>query len=161
MFGFQFATMHTSKDNVYGGNNNVIKFVYQTLVTTTQGLEWTLNIEKFNIIRGILPKNSQNIILPLNITMSIVNVIANDFQVNDELINVVLNHKIAFINLCDFSDEDGILPVFVHSFNSSLLILIYSIKILLTCCLKYTLFMFSLSCNALRQCLLPSMPPWS
>jgi hypothetical protein len=71
--------MHTSKDNVYDGNNNVIKFVYQTLVTTTQGLEWTLNIDKFNIIRGILPKNSQNIILPLNITMSIVNVIANDF----------------------------------------------------------------------------------
>jgi hypothetical protein len=35
MFGFQLGTMHTSKDNVYDDNNNVIKFVYQASITTT------------------------------------------------------------------------------------------------------------------------------
>jgi hypothetical protein len=58
MFGFQLGTMHTSKDNVYDDNNNVIRFVYQALVTTTQGLEWTFNIGKFNIIGENLPQNS-------------------------------------------------------------------------------------------------------
>jgi hypothetical protein len=71
--------MHTSKDNAYDDNNNVIRFVYQTLVTTTQGLEWILNVENFSIIGGILPKNSQNIVLTLNITSFVANVIANDF----------------------------------------------------------------------------------
>jgi hypothetical protein len=58
MFGFQLETMHTFKDNVYDDNNNVIKFVYQALVTTPQGLEWTLNTGKFNMIGETLPKNS-------------------------------------------------------------------------------------------------------
>ncbi len=43
--------------------------------TTTQGLEWTFNAKKFNIIGENLPKNSQNIILMLSTTPSI----ANDF----------------------------------------------------------------------------------
>ncbi len=86
-------------------------------ITTTQGLEWTLNIGKFNIIRKNLPKNSQNIVLTLGTTPSI----ANDFQVNDELISIASNHKITVIDLCDFFDEDGTLPIFVHLFNSSLL----------------------------------------
>jgi hypothetical protein len=44
--------------------------------------------------------------------------IANDFQVNNKLIDVALYHKIAFIDLCDFSNEDGMFPIFVHPFNS-------------------------------------------
>ncbi len=86
--------------------------------------------------------------------------IANDFQVNNKLIDVTPNRKIAFIDLCDFSNEDGTLPIFVHPFNSSLLILTCSVQIFSTCCLKFTL-LFSVSWNALRQCVLPSMPPWS
>jgi hypothetical protein len=60
MFGFQLGTMHTSKDNVYDDNNNVIKYVYQASIMTTWGLEWTLNIGKFNITGENLPQNSQN-----------------------------------------------------------------------------------------------------
>jgi hypothetical protein len=56
MFGFQFGTMHTSKDNVYDDNNNVIRSIYQVLVTTTQGSKWTFNIGKFSIIGKISPK---------------------------------------------------------------------------------------------------------
>jgi hypothetical protein len=67
MFGFQLGTMHTSKDNVYDDNNNVIKSIYQALVITTSGLEWTLNINKFSIIGENLPKISQSIVLTLNI----------------------------------------------------------------------------------------------
>ncbi len=44
--------------------------------------------------------------------------IANDFQVNDKLIGVTPNHKIEFIDLCKFSNEDGTLSIFVHPFNS-------------------------------------------
>ncbi len=91
--------MHTSKDNLYDDNNNVIIFVYQALVTTTQGLEWTFNTDKFNIIRENLPKNSQNMVLMLGIVPFFVNVIANDFQVTNELFNLILNHKIAFMNV--------------------------------------------------------------
>ncbi len=109
--------MHISMDNVYNDNNNVTRSIYQALVITTQGLEWTLNIGKFNIIRKNLPKNSQKIVLTLGTTPSI----ANDFQVNDELISIASNHKITVIDLCDFFDEDGTLPIFVHLFNSSLL----------------------------------------
>jgi hypothetical protein len=61
-------------------------------------LEWTFDIDKFNIIGKNLPKNPQNIVLMLGTTSFVVNVIANDFQVNDEQINVVPNHKIAFMN---------------------------------------------------------------
>ncbi len=125
-------------------------------ITTTQGLEWTFNIRKFNIIGKNLPKNSQNIALMLGTTPFI----ANDFQGNDELIDVTLNHKIAFIDLCDFFDEDKTLPIFEHLFNSSLLILTCSLKILSTCCLKFT-FLFLMSWNVSRQCLLLSMPPRS
>jgi hypothetical protein len=108
---------------VYDDNNNVIRFVYQDLVTTIQGLEWNFNIGEFNIIGESLPQNSQNIVLMLSIISSIANVIANDFQVNNKLIDVAPYHKIALIDLCDFSDEDGMFPIFVHLFNSSLLIL--------------------------------------
>ncbi len=139
MFGFQLGIMHTFKDNVYDDNNNVIKFVYQALVSTSQGLEWTLNIRKFNIIGENLPKNSWNIVLMLSIIFFIANVIANDFQINNELIGVIPNHKIAFIDLCEFSNKDGTLLIFVHPFNSSLLILTYYVQILSTRCLKFTL----------------------
>jgi len=125
-------------------------------ITITQGLQWTFNTRKLNIIGENLPKNSQNMVLMLGT----IPFIANDFQGNDKLIDVALNHKIAFINLCDFFDEDGMLPIFVHLFNSSLLNLTCSLQILSTCCLKFIL-LFSMSWNALRQCLLPSMPPWS
>jgi hypothetical protein len=67
--------VHTSKDKVYDDNNDVIRFVYQASITTTQGLEWTPNIGKFNIIGEILPKNFQNIVLMLGI----IPFIANDF----------------------------------------------------------------------------------
>ncbi len=119
--------MYTSKDNVYDDNNNVIIFVYQALVTTTQGLEWTFNTGKFNIIGENLPKNSWNIVLMLGTISLIANVIANDFQINNELIDVAPNHKIAFIDSCDFSNKDGTLLIFVHPFNSSLLILTHSV----------------------------------
>ncbi len=125
-------------------------------VTIAQGLEWTLNTGKFNIIEEILTKISQNIILTLGTTPSI----ANDFQVNDELMGVVSNHQIAFIDLCDFSDEDGTLPIFVHLFNFSILILTCSLQIFSTWCLKFT-FLFLVSWNALMQWLLPFVPPWS
>ncbi len=160
MFGFQLETMHTFKDNVYDDNNNVIKFVYQALVTTPQGLEWTLNTGKFNMIGETLPKNSWNIFLMLSTILFIANAITNDFQINNELIGVIPNHKTTFIDLCDFSNKDGTLLIFVHPFNSSLLILTYFVQILSTCCLKFTL-LFSVWWKALRQCLLPSMPPWS
>jgi hypothetical protein len=159
MFGFQLGIVHSSNSNAYDDNNNVIKSIYQGLVTTTQQLECTFSTEKNSIIRKNLPKNSQNIVLTLG-TISIANVITNDFQVNDEVISVAPNHKIAFMDLCDFSDEDGMLQIFVHPFNSSLLILTCFVQILLTRCLKFTL-LFLVSWNALRQCLLPSMPPWS
>ncbi len=124
------------------------------LITITQGLEWTFNTGKFNIIGENLPKNSPNIVLTLGTTLSI----ANDFQGNNKLIDVALNHKIAFINLCGFFNKDGTLPIFIHLFNFSLLILTCSLQIFLTCCFKFTL-LFSVSWNVLRQCLLPSMPP--
>jgi hypothetical protein len=56
MFNFQLGIMHTSKDNAYVDNNNVIRFAS---ITTTQGLEWTFNIGKFNIIGENFPKISQ------------------------------------------------------------------------------------------------------
>jgi hypothetical protein len=59
MFGFRIGTVHISKNNVYDDNNNVIRIIYQALVSTTQGFEWTLNIGKFNIIRKNFPKISQ------------------------------------------------------------------------------------------------------
>jgi hypothetical protein len=108
---------------MYDDNNNVFRSVYQALVTTIQGLEWTFNIGKLNIIGESLPKSSQNIVLMLGISSSIANVIANDFQVNNELINVAPYQKIAFIDLRNFSDEDEMFPIFVHLFDSSLLIL--------------------------------------
>jgi len=91
--------VHISKENAYDDNNNVIRFVYHASVSTTQGLEWTFNTDKFNIIRENLPKNSQNMVLMLGIVPFFVNVIANDFQVTNELFNLVLNHKIAFMNV--------------------------------------------------------------
>ncbi len=145
MFGFQLETVHTSKEKVYDDNNDVIRFVYQASITTTQGLEWTLNIGKFNIIGEILPKNFQNIVLMLGI----IPFIANDFQINNELIDVTPNHKITFIDLCDFFNEDGTLPIFVHSFHSSFFIITYFVQIFLTCCFKFTL-LFLMSWNALR-----------
>ncbi len=141
--------MHISKDNADNDNNNVTRSVYQASVTITQGLEWILNSRKFNIMGENLPKNSQNILLTLGSTSFVTNVIANDFQINNKLISVVPNHKITFIDLCDFFDEDGMLPIFVHPFNFSLLILTCSIQILSTCCLKFTL-LFSVSWNALK-----------
>jgi len=102
---------------------------------------------KFSIIGENLRKNSQNIVLMLSTTPFI----ANDFHVNNELIGIALNHKIPFIDLCDFSNEDGMLPIFVHLFNSTLLILTFFVQILSTCWLKFTL-LFSMSWNALKQC---------
>ncbi len=102
---------------------------------------------KFSIIGENLPRNSQNIVLMLSTTPFI----ANDFHVNDELIGIALNHKIPFIDLCDFSNEDGMLPIFVHLFNSTLLILTFFVQILSTCWLKF-IFLFSMSWNALKQC---------
>jgi hypothetical protein len=148
--------MHISMDNVYNDNNNVTRSIYQALVITTQGLEWTLNIKEFSFIGENVLKNSQNIILMLGTTPFV----TNEFYVNDKLISVALNHTIAFIDLFDFFNEDGMLQIFVHSFNSSLLVLTCFVQILSTCYLKFT-FLFSMLWNALRQCLLPSMPPWS
>jgi hypothetical protein len=155
MFSFQLGIMHIFMDNVYNDNNNVTRFVYQALIFTTQGLEWTLNIKKCSFIGKNLFKNSQNIILMLGTTS-----LANEFYINDKLISVVSNHTIAFIDLFEFFNEDGTLPIFVHLFNSSLLVLTCSVQILSTCCFKFT-FLFSMSLNASRLCLLPSMPPWS
>jgi hypothetical protein len=88
--------MHTSKDNAYVDNNNIIRFAS---ITTTQGLEWNFNVGKFNIIGENLPIISQNIVLMLCITPSVANVIANDFKVNNELADAAPNHKIAFIDM--------------------------------------------------------------
>jgi hypothetical protein len=89
--------MHISRDNAYDDNNNVIRSVYHALVTNTQGLEWTFDINKFNIIGKNLFKNSQNIVLILGTILFVINDIANDFQVNDELINVASNHMNAVL----------------------------------------------------------------
>jgi hypothetical protein len=58
MFGFQLGTMHTSKDNAYDDNNNVIRSIYQVLVTVKQGSKRTFDIEKNSIIGENFPKIS-------------------------------------------------------------------------------------------------------
>jgi len=56
MFGFQLGTMHISKDNAYDDNNNVIRFVYQTPLSSAQGLEWSLHVRRFEIVGKTSPK---------------------------------------------------------------------------------------------------------
>jgi hypothetical protein len=117
MFGFQSRIMHISKD-IYDDDNNVIRSIYQALVNITLALEWTFNVRKFKIIGKNLPKSYLNTILMLSIIVYVANVIVHDFQIKDKLISIALDHEIAFIDLCDLFNKDGMLPIFVHPFNS-------------------------------------------
>lgn len=58
MFGFRLETMHISKDDMYDDNNNVIRFVYQALLLSAQGLEWSFQFRKFEIVGKNFPKSS-------------------------------------------------------------------------------------------------------
>jgi hypothetical protein len=62
------------------------------------GLSISANLVSLGKISQKIPKT----VLTLNTIMSITNAIAKDFQVNDKLIGVIPNHKITFIDLCEF-----------------------------------------------------------
>ncbi len=81
MFSFHLGTMHVSKDNAYDANNNVIRSIYQVLIISDFNLQWRVNTKRFRIVAKNLRKNSQNIVLMLEITTSIANAILHLMEV--------------------------------------------------------------------------------
>jgi hypothetical protein len=81
MFSFHLGTMHVSKDDAYDANNNVIRSIYQVLIIGDFSLRWRVNTKRFRIVAKNLWKNSQNIVLMLEIVTSIANVILHLMEV--------------------------------------------------------------------------------
>jgi len=81
MFSFHLGTMHVSKDDAYDANNNVIRSIYQVLIIGDFSLQWRVNTKRFRIVAKNLWKNSQNIVLMLEIVTSIANVILHLMEV--------------------------------------------------------------------------------
>ncbi len=81
MFSFHLGTMHVSKDDAYDANNNVIRSIYQVLIIGDFSLQWRVNTKRFRIVAKNLWKNSQNIVLMLEIATSIANVILHFMEV--------------------------------------------------------------------------------
>jgi hypothetical protein len=83
------------------------------------------------IVKNML-KSSQNIVLTIEITSSIANVITHLVEIKKEVFPKCVDLQFSFTNLCDFSDEDGMpsislypLTFFLHV-NNFASIFVYS-----------------------------------
>jgi hypothetical protein len=107
MSGVQPRTFHVSKDETYDGNNNLIRSICHVSIFSDFGLEWKVNAKRFKIVAKNLPKSSQNTILVPKTTASFTNVILHVVEIKQEIYPNYVNPKSLFINLCNFSNEDG------------------------------------------------------
>jgi hypothetical protein len=53
----------------------------------------------------------------LGIIAFVANVVTHGVQVKDKLDNVFPNHHPRLMDLCESSNKDGTIPIFVHPFN--------------------------------------------
>ncbi len=49
MFGFHLGIVHVSKDDGYGANNNVIRFIYDFPIIGDLSLKWRVSFERFTL----------------------------------------------------------------------------------------------------------------
>jgi hypothetical protein len=117
--------VHISKVDAYDGNKNITISIYQILVSISQGLQWLFNTNIFKIVSNIMSKTSQNIMFTLRIATSMVNDVEHVMQIRLE--NTVVkedpsmfrpSHNTLFIDLCDSSNDDGMLSNSSHPLMS-------------------------------------------
>jgi hypothetical protein len=79
-------------------------------------LEWKVICGRFKIVAKNLLRSFHNIVLKLKSTTFVANVVPHFVEIKQKVVIKHVNPQISFIDLCDSSDEDGMLVI---SFNPS------------------------------------------